>query len=618
MILIMIDQDRLQSLARLIRKHIITATTIAGSGHASSALSAVELMAVLFFGGVLKFDADHPEAVNNDRVIFSKGHAAPLLYALYAAAGRVTEAEMNSLRQFQSPLEGHPTPRFKYAEAATGSLGQGLSIGAGMALNAQYLDHLPYRTYVLLGDSEMSEGSIWEAVQIAAHYKLHQLVGILDVNRLGQRGETMLGHDLIAYQHRLEAFGWHTITVDGHNISEVHQAYQKTFAITDRPTMIIAKTIKGKGVRLLEDQEGWHGKALSQKQLQPALFELGEIDEKLIGTIAKPTITQPADISTQAAMPITSLRLQPKDGKLATRKAYGNALLSLGDEIPQVVVMDAEMSNSTFSELFTQAFPDRFFEMFIAEQNMVSLAVGLAHRGKIPFISTFGAFMTRAFDQLRMAQYSQANIKIVGSHVGVSMGQDGSSQMALEDIAMMRAIRESMVLYPADAISTEKLVTLMAQTQGICYLRTTRDDTPILYDQKTQFKIGGSHTLRQSSNDQITVVAAGITVHEALTAYDELRKQGIFIRVIDLYSIKPLDVDTLTKAARETKSVIVVEDHYPEGGIGEAVATTLINQSAQVYSLAVNRMPVSGKSAELLNYMGISASAIVRKVHDLV
>ena len=615
---------KLEKIAKLIRYWILLSTTQAGSGHPTSSLSAVELMTALLFGGKFRFDLKNIQNPNNDRLIFSKGHAAPLFYSLFAAAGVIEEKDLLTLRKFGSPLEGHPTPRFPYVEAATGSLGQGLSIGLGMALAAK-IDKLPYFTYVLLGDSEMTEGSCWEAIQLASYYQLDNLVGIIDVNRLGQRGETMYGHKIEEYQKRISAFGWQTILIkDGHNFPEILAAFDKIGKEKGKPTMIVAKTIKGKGVSFLEDKEGWHGKALSPKDLKKALQELGDIDKNIRGTISKPEKEQIPNHSTRkpsASNGASKLKFQAykKGDLIATRKAYGIALAKLGAKNPQVVALDGEVKNSTFSQIFEEYFPKRYFEMFIAEQNMVGTALGLAVRGKIPFVSTFSSFLSRSYDQIRMAQYSRekANIKFVGSHSGVSVGQDGPSQIGLEDIAFFRTLRGGCVLYPCDGVSTEKLVFEMAKYQGICYLRTTRPETPIIYSKKEKFKIGGSKVLKKSKKDKITLVGAGITLHEALKAYQELKKQGILSRVIDCYSIKPLDRLTLLKAAKETGKILVVEDHYPEGGLGEAIKSELADLRIPIFSLAVRKIPISGKPEELLDYEGISAKAIVKKVKEI-
>ncbi len=606
--------NNLESIAKLIRYYSLVMSTEAGSGHPTSSLSAADLMTGLLFGGTFQYDLDDPCNPNNDRLIFSKGHASPLFYSIWAAAGRVTEKELLTFRKFNSPLEGHPTPAFRYTEAATGSLGQGLSIGVGMALNAKYLDKLGYRTYVLLGDSEMAEGSQWEAMEIAAYYKLNNLVGIMDVNRLGQRGETMYGHDLAVYKERVSAFGWEPIVIDGHHLPQILTAYKQALEARDKPVMIIARTIKGKGVSFIEDKNGWHGKALKKDELARALEELGTVDKTVVGLIAKPGNEKPAERKSEQSKPVA----YPPDKPAATRHAYGTALERIAPRFPNMVVLDAEVSNSTYSEIFKAKYPQQFFEMFIAEQNMVGTALGLSIRGKIPFVSTFSAFMTRAFDQIRMSQYSNANIKFCGSHAGVSIGEDGSSQMGLEDLAMFRTLLNSVVLYPSDAVSTEKLVEAMAEHKGIAYLRTTRKDLPILYRNDEVFKIGGSKTLKASKKDVATIAAAGITVHEALKAYEELKDQGIMVRVLDLYSIKPLDGPTLFRAADETGAIITVEDHVADGGIGEAVKSALAEQQTPVYSLAVRKMPKSGKPDELLEYEEISQKAIIKKVKDIV
>jgi transketolase len=608
-----ITKTRLENLAKVMRYYILACTTAAGSGHPSSSLSAADLMTGLLFGGAFRFDAPHPENPNNDRIIFSKGHASPLFYSMWAVAGQVTFGELMTLRIFGSRLEGHPTVAFPYTEASTGSLGQGLSIGLGMALNAKYIDKLPYRTYVLLGDSEMAEGSQWEALQIAAHYKLNNLVGILDVNRLGQRGETMYGHDLAAYEKRIAPFGWGVITIDGHDFGQIMDAYQKAMTFSDRPVMIIAKTLKGKGVSFIEDKNGWHGKALNEEQFEQAKAELGYVDTSLVGAIAKPEDMKPVPNAPKAVKEPD----YPPDRPVATRRAYGNALARIYDQYPDIVSLDGEVSNSTYADIFAAAHGERFFEMYIAEQNMAGVAAGLSTRGRIPFVSTFAAFLTRAFDQIRMSEYSKSNIKFIGSHAGVSIGQDGPSQMGLEDIAMFRTLLTGVVLYPSDAVSTEKLVEKAAGHRGMVYIRTTRMDTPILYGSKEEFFIGGSKVLRKSGEDRVTVVAAGVTLFEALKAYETLKNEGVAIRVIDLYSIKPLDLATLTEAARATKAIITVEDHFAEGGLGEAVQSALAG-IATVHILAVRKMPASGTPAELLNYEGISEEGIIRKIREVL
>ena len=605
------DKKIIEKLSKLIRYFILVSTTKAGSGHPTSSLSAVELMSTLFFGGFFRFRADEPQYHNNDRMIFSKGHASPLMYALWAAADKISEEELMTLRKLDSRLEGHPTPKFPYSEAATGSLGQGLSIGLGMALNAKYIDMLPYNTFVLIGDSEMAEGSQWEALEIAAHYKLNNLIGIIDVNGLGQRGETLYGKNTGEYQKRVSSFGWESIVIDGHNIDEVINAYEKSLRPGDKPIMIIASTKKGKGVSFLEDKEGWHGKALSEEQKDEGLKELGEIDTGIRGELASPE-----DIAA-AKVPNMPELIPMSTDKISTRRAYGNALVNIFSKFPNIVVLDAEVSNSTYSEIFKNKIPERFFEMYIAEQNMVGTALGLAIRGKIPFISTFAAFFTRAFDQIRMSQYSNSNIKFVGSHAGVSIGEDGASQMALEDISMFRSLIDCIVLYPSDGFSTEKLIEKAARHHGNVYIRTTRMDTPIIYGGEEDFSFGGSKTLKESKDDSVTICTAGVTLFEALKAYEELKKDNISARIIDLYSIKPIDKDTLNRAANETGAIITVEDHFAEGGLGEAVKSS-IDQKCNFAILAVRKMPMSGKPDELLDYEEISSKAIIDCVKQIV
>ncbi|TWU03153.1 transketolase [Neorhodopirellula pilleata] len=608
------DLEQLARLSQQIRRWIIRCTSQAGSGHPTSSLSAVELMTDLMFGGHFRYRIEQPDDPANDRVIFSKGHASPLLYSLWTAAGVIEPDALMRYREFGSPLEGHPTSRFRMTEAATGSLGQGLSIGFGMALAARYIDRSPSRTFVLLGDSEMAEGSQWEAIQLAAHYKLDNLVGILDVNRLGQRGETMYGHDLNAYRDRIEAFGWRCILVDdGHDHQQVMQAWDEVESVSEnngQPIMVIARTIKGKGVASLEDEPGHHGKPVDEDEFESILADLGEPDESIRGQFSDPIVYQANPRKSEEAG-LTDYEI---GDEVATRDAYGNALCRLARKYPRLVALDGEVCNSTRSKRFRDDLPDRFFEMFIAEQNMVGAAVGLAVRGELPFVSTFAAFLSRAFDQIRMAPYSNANVKFVGSHCGVSIGQDGPSQMGLEDIAMFRTIQDGVVMYPCDAVSTEAIVDLIADHQGIAYLRTTRGKTPVIYANDESFSIGGSKTLKESESDDATLIAAGITVHEAMAAAKELDAKGISIRVIDLYSIKPLDHATVRRAADQTKVIFTVEDHFPEGGIGEAVLTSLSDHPTPVNSLAVRKRPISGSPDKLLDLEGISAGSIVAAV----
>jgi len=616
----MIQLIELKKIAKLIRYWILSSTTQAGSGHPTSCLSAVELMVGLFFSGRFRFDLENPEYIGNDRLIFSKGHAAPLLYSLWAAAGAVKQEALMTLRKFDSPLEGHPTPVFPYVEAATGSLGQGLSIGLGLALNAKYLDFSPYRTFVLLGDGEMAEGSQWEAIQLAGYYKLNNLVGILDVNRLGQCGQTICGHSLKEYARRISSFGWKTIMVNGHNLKQIISAYDRAFK-SKAPTMIIAKTLKGKGISFLQDKNGWHGRVLSSGEFKKAIGELGRVDVSIRGRILKPKSAEKIKPRIIIRRPIKKIRAEYKKGQMiATRKVYGRALARIFPRFPELVALDAEVSNSTYTETFKKIHPKSFFEMFIAEQNMVGAALGLARQGKIPFVSSFAAFLTRAHDQIRMIQYSSkfANVKFVGSHAGVFTGQDGPSQMGLEDLAMFRSVLNSVVFYPADAVAMEKLVERAAEHFGLVYIRTTRQNMPVIYDCKESFVVGGSKTLKQSQKDVITVVAAGITLHQTLAAYWSLKKQGILIRVIDLYCIKPVDKLALVKAAKETKCILTVEDHFAEGGLGEAVRGALTGIAAKIYSLAVKKIPGSGTPEQLLDYEEISQKAVIEKIKELV
>jgi transketolase len=606
------------NLAQQLRVDSIRCTTAAGSGHPTSSMSAADLMAVLMIS-YLHYDFDNPKLPNNDHLIFSKGHASPLLYSMYKAAGAISDEELMTLRKFGSRLEGHPTPALPWVDVATGSLGQGLPIGVGVALSGKYLDKLPYHIWVLLGDSEMAEGSIWEAFDHASHYKLDNLVGILDCNRLGQRGETELGWNTEAYAARAKAFGWNAIIVDGHNYDEINKAYAQAIQPNGSPTLIVAKTIKGKGVSFLEDVNGWHGKALNKEQEAKALDELHPAVRSMTFPVQKPENKQPAPLPEKKALDLP--RYELSGGAVATRKAYGDSLRALGAADPEVVGLDGEVSNSTYAEEFAKAYPDRYFEQYIAEQQMIAAAVGMSVREKKPFASTFAAFLSRAYDFIRMAAISRANIRLCGSHAGVSIGEDGPSQMALEDLAMMRAVYGSTVLYPSDPNQTAQLVAEMAQHDGIVYLRTTREKTPILYTPDEKFEVGGSKVIHQSAEDKVTVVAAGITVHEALQAYDQLKDQHVLIRVIDAYSVKPIDAETLITAAQETGKIIVVEDHWPEGGLGDAVLevfTEVDGPLPQVVKLAVQSMPGSGTPAQLLEEAGISAHHIVQAVRALI
>jgi transketolase len=604
----------LENLAKLVRYYILLCTSVAGSGHPTSSLSAADIGVALMFGGFFRYDPDHPSAPYNDRLVFSKGHATPLLYSLWAAAGQLTEADLLEYRKFGSDLEGHPTFRFRFAEAATGSLGQGLSIGVGLALNGKYLDRIPYRTFVLLGDSEMAEGSNWEAIQLAAHYQLDNLTAIVDVNRLGQRGETMNAWSTDVYERQFDAFGWNTIVIDGHDLDQIATAFGKARDSRNKPLAIIARTVKGKGVPAVENKNGWHGKALDKDDVDEALRLMEPIDKDLRGFLAAPVEV--------AIEPVRPSEVRGPDHRIgdrvATRKAYGEALKRLYPAIPQMVVLDGEVNNSTYAEIFVQAYVSRYFEMYVAEQNMVGTAVGLSARGKLPFVSTFAAFFTRAFDQIRMSQYSQSQIVFCGSHAGVSIGEDGPSQMGLEDIALFRNVTGSIVLYPCDALSCEKLVEVAASHEAISYIRTTRGATPVIYGAAEAFPLGGNKVLRKAADDRVAVIAAGITVFEALDAHVELKAEGISIRVVDLYCIKPIDREVLMAALEDVRTVVTVEDHHPEGGIGEAVMSALAGRSIAVHPLAVGKIPRSGKSEELLEFEGISKAAIVKKVKEIL
>ncbi|MGA2246141.1 MAG: transketolase [Verrucomicrobiota bacterium] len=605
------DIELLKGIANQLRIHSIEATTAAGSGHPTSCCSAADLAAALFFGH-MRYDPKNPHFYNNDRFILSKGHAAPLLYAVWAENGFVPVPELLKLRQFSSDLEGHPTPRLAFADVATGSLGQGLGVGVGMALAARQ-DKLDYNTYVLMGDGETAEGAVWEAASLAGVCKLNNLIAIVDANRLGQSQATAFGHDINIYRDRFKAFGWRVEEVDGHDIEEIIEVLGGV-GLDDKPLAIIAKTYKGAGVSFLQDKDGWHGRTLTKEEAARAVAELQPSAKSGLGApIPAPAQLPAPNLAAPASYPAISYKL---GDQLATREAFGNALLRIGETDPRVVSVDGDTKNSTYSEKFFTKFPERSIECFIAEQTMVAVGMGFATRGHVPFASTFATFFTRAADQIRVAGISQSNLKLVGSHVGVSIGEDGPSQMALEDIALMRAIAGSTVLYPAEAVATEKLVEQMAQHKGICFLRTSRPKTPVLYGNDESFPIGGAKVLR--TGDKATVVAAGVTLFEALKAADQLKTEGINITVIDAYSIKPLGKKEILAAAQKTHNLVVtVEDHYPEGGLGDAVAGELSSEGVQVHKLAVNEIPRSGHPAELMAAYGIDAAAIVKKVKSL-
>jgi transketolase len=629
-------------------------TTKAGSGHPTSALSCADIVAALFFYA-MRFDPDNFNDPNNDHFILSKGHASPVLYAAWKELGKITEQELMTYRQFGSPFEGHATLRFPYAEAATGSLGIGLSIGAGMAL-AGRLDERDFYTYVLMGDSEITEGSVWEAAEIAAYYKMSRLVGIVDCNRLGQTTQTIHGYHAQRYAQKFEAFGWKALVIDGHDMQQIVNALDKARNSQEHPTVIIAKTIKGYGIDRVENKEGFHGKAFSQKELEEILPAF----EQRFAAVANnglsyqwapnlpphdnnrsnPSTSSPRTVAGSDGVndmdqktpfvvsnangvyrTISIKESHYKKGEeIPTRKAYGQSLTQLGAASKEVVSLDAEVKNSTFADIFEAKYPERFFQCFVAEQNMVGMGIGFARRHKIPFISTFACFFSRAYDQIRMAAIGTSPLRLVGSHAGVSIGQDGPSQMGLEDIAIMRALPESIVLYPSDAASTHALVEQMVNYhQGISYLRTTRGATPVIYDNDENFPIGGCKVLKSSGADKALIIAAGITLHEALKAYDMLLAEGIAVAVIDLYSIKPLDAKTIEQIAMQSGDrIITAEDHYIQGGLGESVVYALRNTAIEIHCLAVTQLPMSGKPDELLAWAGIDAAAMVKKVKSLI
>ena len=606
------DLEFVRQLGQQLRVDSIRCSTAAGSGHPTSSMSAADLIAVLI-ARYLQYDWAHPKDPNNDHLIFSKGHASPLYYAMLKAVGAVTDAELMTFRKFGSRLQGHPTPAIPWVDVATGSLGQGLPIAVGVALAGKYLDKLPYHVWCLCGDSELAEGSIWEALDKAGFYELSNLTAILDVNRLGQRGETEYGWNTDIYRRRAEAYGCTPVVIDGHDLTAVDRALGSSLSNTGRPTVVIAKTIKGKGFSEIENKDGWHGKALPPDMAERAIKELGGIRNLKIKT-ARPERGTPAQKRKDgsSAAPKVTLPTYKKEDKVATRKAYGDALLALA-AIPDVVAMDGEVSNSTHADEFAHAHKDRFFEMYIAEQQLVATAVGMSVRGYKPFASTFAAFFSRAYDFIRMAGISQANIRLVGSHAGVEIGQDGPSQMALEDLASMRAIHSSTVLYPSDPSQTAKLTQLMAGLDGIVYMRTTRGAYPTIYGPNETFKVGGAKVVRQTPKDRVTLIGAGVTLHNCLEAADALAKKKIAARVIDLYSVKPVDVKTLREAARATKGrFVIVEDHYPEGGLAAAVMEAFADDGGlHVAHLAVRSLPTSGTPQELMSAAGISAKQIV-------
>ncbi|MFZ0635350.1 MAG: transketolase [Candidatus Acidiferrales bacterium] len=608
--------EAIKEKARRLGIYSMMCTTAAGSGHPTSCLSMAQLIAGVFFYA-MKFDPKNPNSPDGDRFVLSKGHAAPILYATLAEAGVFPLSRIMTLRQFSSELEGHPTPRIPGVDAATGSLGQGLSVGAGLAIGAK-MDKSPTRVYVLMGDGELAEGQVWEAAAFAGHYKLDNLTAIADVNALGQSERTMYQHDMDVYRQKFESEGFDVQVIDGHDVAAVLAALDHAKATKGRPQAIVARTIKGHGVSFLADKEHWHGKALSKDQLAQAITEMGGIDPIPPDpgkSYARTSLPKPPDFPAPAAPDYKA------GAQVATREAYGYALKRLGAVNPHIVAISGDVKNSTFSEIFGDAYPDHFYQGYIAEQNLVSVGVGLAARGKVPFVDTFACFMSRAYDEVRMAAISRSSIKLCGSHCGVSIGEDGPSQMALEDLSMFRAVNGSTVLYPCDAVSAERLTEFAAHEEGITYIRTSRPKTAILYSIEEKFPVPGFKVLRKSDKDRVTVIGGGITVHEALKAADQLKEQGIAIRVIDLYCVKPLDGKAIAAEIGATGGrLVTVEDHFEEGGIGEAVLTALAEASAapsKSRRLAVHGMPHSGKPDELVDAFGISARHIVDAVKEI-
>lgn len=636
----MADLKELKDIANLLRRDVLIMTSSAGSGHVTSCLSSADIVSALFFSE-MRYESANPCNPDNDEFVLSKGHAAPLLYSALKRAGCIN-SELNKLRTLESPLEGHPVPSsLGWIKSASGSLGQGLSIALGMAI-ASKLQKKRFRVFALLGDSEFAEGSNYEALQLASFYSINNLCLIIDINRLGQRGETMLSHNLKAYKERLDSFGWETLIIDGHNIKQILSAFEKSRK-SSKPFAILAKTVKGKGVSFLEDKNNWHGKILPDSELQKALKQIPEVQMPSI-QIRQPDLTD-SKLIIPKPFKISQYKMNER---IATRESYGFALAQLASGNPSILALDAEVSNSTFSELVKQKSSKQFIECFIAEQNMIGMAQGLAIKGFNVFASTFSAFLTRAHDQLRMASISSANFTVCGSHCGVSIGEDGASQMGLEDLAMFRSMPNSIIFYPSDAISTERLVELASKTKGIKYIRTTRPKTPIIYSNEDNFEPGDFKVLRQYipeeiqvkksskkskkskankkiknkqiiDNDFIVLIGSGITLHESLKAHEELKKKGIQAAVIDLYCIKPLNIKKLIDFVKSHgNKIIVTEDHYKEGGIGEMLCHELANAGIIIKTLAVDRVPHSGTKEQLLDKYNINARAIVEEARKLV
>lgn len=608
--------DKLQDCANRLRVSAIEQVAVANSGHSTSSISAAEILSTLFFGE-MRYDVQHPKHEAADRFVLSKGHACPILYAAWKEAGLLTQEQLLTFRDINSDLEGHPTPRLNFIDVATGSLGQGLSCAAGLAYTGKHLDKASYRVYCLLGDGETAEGAVWEAAAFASHYNLDNLVAIVDVNRLGQSQKTQLSHNLEVYANRFRAFGWHAIQVDGHDVQSLLNAYAEAKTVKAKPTIVLAKTLKGKGLTGVEDLDGFHGKALPVQKADEIRARIYNVNPQN-WTIPKPVCDAPAvDLHLGANKVAPAYKIGQE---IATREAYGNGLYHLAQQNERIIALDGDMSNSTFSCLVKNKLPHQFVECFIAEQNMVGVAVGIGCRGRgIPFVSTFAAFLGRAFDQIRMSAVSFANIKYIGSHCGVSIGEDGPSQMALEDIAAFRTIPNGVVLYPTDGVAAENAAALAANYQGIAYIRVSRPALPVLYSNNEQFEIGKAKVLKQSANDKAVIIAGGVTLYEALTAYKTLAAEGVNVAVVDIFSVKPIDQATLVaQAQRVGGRVLTVEDHYPEGGIGEAVAGALSHlPNVQVLKFAVKELPRSGKPADCLDRFGISAKHIVNAVKNL-
>ncbi|XP_014593321.2 transketolase-like protein 2 [Equus caballus] len=605
----------LRHMANRLRIHSIRATCASRSGHPTSCCSAAEIMSVLFFH-TMRYKQTEPEHPDNDRFILSKGHAAPILYAAWAELGIISESDLLNWRKINCDLEGHPTPRLSFVDVATGSLGQGLGAACGMAYTGKYFDKASYRVFCLMGDGESSEGSVWEALDFASHYNLDNLVAVFDVNRLGQSGVTPLEHCTDVYQNRCEAFGWNTYLVDGHDVEGLCHAFWQATQVKNKPTAIVAKTFKGRGIPDIEDAENWHGKPMPKERADAIIKLIESQIQTNRNFIVKPPLEDSPQVSIRN-IKMTCLPDYEVGDKIATQKAYGLALVKLGRANDRLIVLDGDAKNSTFSEIFKKEYPERFIECVMAEQNMVSVALGCATRDRtVAFISTLAACLTRAFDQIRMGAISQTNINLIGSHCGVSMGEEGSSQMALEDLAMFRSIPNCTVFYPSDAISAEHAVYLAASTKGMCFIRTSRQETAVIYTPQENFVIGQARVIRHSVNDKVTVIGAGVTLHEALAAAADLSQQGISIRVIDPFTIKPLDAATIISSAKATGGrVITVEDHYREGGLGEAVCTAVSGEpDILVHQLAVSGVPQSGKPGELLDMFGISARHIIAAV----